>query len=299
MTSPAPTRFINPEILSRISNLALLARGVVEGFIAGLHRSPYKGFSVDFVSYRPYLPGDDPLRIDWKLYARSDRLYIKEFEDETNAGMRLMVDVSGSMAYTSGGVSKQEYAFYLAASLAHLMMRQRDAVGLTLFDEKIRTRIPPKSSRGHLQTLLQHMEQAKSGSGTTLGKPLHELADATRRRGFVVLISDMLAPIAPLLEGLKHFRFLGHEVLLFHILDPQELEFEFTDLVEFEDVESGEKMLVSAEDAQAQYQANLNAHLQQLRQTCGTLGIDYTLLSTKQPLDFALFNYLAARRKKA
>lgn len=299
MTMQAPTRFIKPEVLSRISNLSLLSRGVVEGFIAGLHKSPYKGFSVDFVSYRPYLPGDDPMRIDWKLYARSDRLYIKEFEDETNAGMRIMVDVSGSMAYTSGTVTKQDYAFYLAASLAHLMVRQRDAVGLTLFDEGIRTRIPPRSTRGHLQALLRLMEQTASSAGTALGKPLHELADATRRRGFVVLISDLLAPIEPLIEGLKHFRYVGHDVILFHILDPQEIDFEFTDLVEFEDIESGDKMLVSADDAKAQYQANLNAHLEQLRHTCGTLGIDYTLLGTNQPLDFALFNYLAARRRKA
>lgn len=294
----AATRFIQPEVLSRISNLELLARSVVEGFVSGLHRSPYKGFSVDFMEYRPYIPGDDLMRIDWKLFARSDRYYIKEFEDETNTRLNLLVDVSHSMGYTSVEVTKRDYGFYLAASLAYLMVRQRDAVGLTLFDDKILERIPPRSTKGHLQTILMHLEQSQLGEQTGLGKPLHEMAEAQRRRGFMVLVSDLLADVDELIEGLKHFRFNGHEVLVFHILDPQEVHFDFKDVVEFEDMETGEKMLVEAESARAMYLEHFERYQARIRKECGLLGVDYIPLTTDQPLDFALFNYLAARKRK-
>ncbi len=294
----AATRFIQPEVLSRISNLELMARSVVEGFIAGLHRSPYKGFSVDFMEYRPYIPGDDLMRVDWKLFARTDRYFIKEFEDETNTRFNLLVDVSHSMGYSSTSLNKMQYGFYLAAALAYMMIRQRDAVGMTLFDDKVLERIPPRSSKGHLHTLLTHMEQAELGAQTSLGKPLHEMAEQQRRRGFMVVISDFLADVDELIDGLKHFRFNGHEVLIFHILDPQEVDFDFTDVVEFEDLETGEKMLIEAESAREQYLENFNRYQERLRKECGLLGIDYTLLTTDKPLDFALFNYLAARVKK-
>ncbi len=299
MPQTAATRFIAPQVLSRISNLELLARAVVEGFVAGLHRSPYKGFSVDFMEYRPYIPGDDPLRIDWKLFARTDRLYVKEYEDETNTRMHLLVDVSRSMSYTSAGLTKLDYSFFLAASLAYLMVRQRDAVGLTLFDEQVVARIPPRSTKGHLHLLLTEMEGATPGAQTHLGKPLHELAEQQRKRGFVVLISDLLDDPAALVDGLKHFRFKGHEVIVFHVMDPQEVRFDFSDVVEFEDLETGERMLIEAETARAGYLDNLERFRASLRKECGLLGIDYTLLTTDQPLDFALFNYLAARKRKA
>ncbi len=299
MPQTAATRFIAPQVLSRISNLELLARAVVEGFVAGLHRSPYKGFSVDFMEYRPYIPGDDPLRIDWKLFARTDRLYVKEYEDETNTRMHLLVDVSRSMSYTSAGLTKLDYSFFLAASLAYLMVRQRDAVGLTLFDEQVVARIPPRSTKGHLHLLLTEMEGATPGAQTHLGKPLHELAEQQRKRGFVVLISDLLDDPAALVDGLKHFRFKGHEVIVFHVMDPQEVHFDFSDVVEFEDLETGERMLIEAETARAGYLDNLERFRASLRKECGLLGIDYTLLTTDQPLDFALFNYLAARKRKA
>ncbi|MFQ5571218.1 MAG: DUF58 domain-containing protein [Rhodothermales bacterium] len=298
MAQPAATRFIQPEVLSRISNLELLARAVVEGFISGLHRSPYKGFSVDFMEYRPYIPGDDPLRIDWKLFARTDRLFVKEFEDETNTRLNLLVDVSHSMGYTSTGLTKMDYGLYLAASLAYMMVRQRDAVGVTFFDDEIIDRIPPRSTKGHLHTMLTHMEQMELGAQTAIGKPLHELAEQQRKRGFMILISDLLDDPDALLDGLKHFRFNSHEVVVFHILDPQEVRFDFKDVVEFEDMETGEKMLVEAETAQAIYQENLERFRARLRKECGLLGIDYTMLTTDQPLDFALFNYLASRRRK-
>ncbi|HMB91596.1 MAG TPA: DUF58 domain-containing protein [Rhodothermales bacterium] len=294
----AATRFIQPDVLSRISNLELLARGVVEGFVAGLHRSPYKGFSVDFMEYRPYMPGDDLMHVDWKLYARSDRYYVKEFEDETNTRLNLLVDISHSMGYTSAGVTKLDYAFYLAASLAYLMVRQRDAVGLTLFDDKVLTRIPPRSTKGHLNLLLTEMERAELGQHTALGKPLHDLAEQQRKRGLVVLISDLLDDPAALIDGLQHFRFKGHEVMVFHLMDPQEMRFEFNDIVEFEDMETGEKMLIEAETAKELYLENLNHFQNRLRKECGLLGVDYSVLTTDQPLDFALFNYLAARKRK-
>ncbi len=294
----AATRFIQPEVLSRISNLELMARSVVEGFIVGLHRSPYKGFSVDFMEYRPYIPGDDLMRVDWKLYARSDRYYVKEFEDETNTRLNLLVDVSHSMGYTSTSVTKLEYSFYLAAALAYLMIRQRDAVGLTLFDDKIIERIPPRSSKGHLHTILTHLERAELGAQTALGKPLHELAEQQRRRGLMVVISDLLADVDDLIDGLKHFRFNGHEVIVFHILDPQEVQFDFTDVVEFEDLETGEKMLIEAESAREVYLDNFERYRARLHKECALLGVDYTLLTTDKPLDFALFNYLAARAKR-
>ncbi len=293
------TNFIDPIVLSRISSLELLARGVVEGFVAGLHRSPYKGFSVEFMSYRPYMPGDDLMRMDWKLFARTDRYYIKEFEDETNTSVHILLDVSGSMDYGSGGLTKRVYASYLAASLAYLVVRQRDGVGMTFFDDRIVEHIPPRSTRGHLHTLLDFLAAVPRGTRTQIGKPLHELAERHRRRGFVILISDLLDDAASIIDGLKHFRFQGHDVLVFHVMDPQELSFDFSDLVEFEDMETGEKLLVASEASREGYLQNLERYKETLRRECGLLGVDYALLPTDQPLDFALFEYLAARSKRS
>lgn len=296
MSSPA-TRFIQPEVLSRISSLELLARSVVEGFVSGLHRSPYKGFSVDFMEYRPYIPGDDLMHVDWKAFARTDKLFVKEFEDETNTQIDILVDISGSMGYASIGHSKFDYALYLASALAYLSVRQRDAVGLTLFDNKVRTRLPSRSTKRHLHAMLREMERAEVGEATLMGKPLHELAEQRTRRGFVILVSDMLGDLDSLVEGLKHFRFKGHEVILFQVLDPQELGFNFEDVIEFEDLESGEKILIDAQSAKELYTENLNKHQNELRKQCGLMGVDLTTLATDQPLDYALFNYLAARGK--
>ncbi len=297
MNTHAATRFIKPDVLSRISSLEVLARGVVEGFLGGLHKSPYKGSSVEFMSYRPYMPGDDPLRVDWKLFARSDRHYIKEFEAETNAAMHILVDVSQSMSYASGEISKMDYAMFLAASLSYLMIGQRDGVGLTFFDEDILERIPPKSSKSHLHTLLSRMESQDVGEKTAFGKPLHKLAEQLNKRAFVVLISDLLDDPKDLVDGLKHFRFKGHNVIVFHLQDPQEVDFDFKDLVEFEDLETGEKVLISAEEAKKHYTDNLNKFQNTLQKECGLLGVDYQPVRTDEPLDEALFTYLAARRK--
>ena len=298
MPPPAPTRFINPDVLTRIADLELLARGVVEGFVAGLHKSPYKGFSVEFMEYRPYMPGDDPAHVDWKLFARTDRYYIKEFEDETNTALHLLLDASASMGYGSGQVTKFAYASYLTAALAYLTIRQRDAAGLVLFDSEARLHIPPRSTKGHLHTLMTHLEGATPEAQTSIGRPLHELAEAVRQRGFVVLVSDLLDEPEATLDGLRHFRFKGHEVVVFHVLDPQEVHFAFDDVTEFEDLETGEKLLVEPEEARALYRENLDRFQGALRRGCGGLGVDYVPVVTDQPLDFALFEYLAARQRR-
>lgn len=293
------TRFIDPNVLSRVSHMELRARAVVEGFVAGLHRSPYKGFSVEFMSYRPYMPGDDLMHVDWKLFARSDRYYVKEFEDETNTALSILLDVSGSMEYGSRGLSKRLYGSYLAASLAYLAIRQHDAAGLTLFDDGIVEHIPPRSTTGHLHAILEYLDTAGPGALTDMGKPLHELAERRRRRGFVVLISDLLDDVDALVDGLHHFRYKGHEVIVFHVMDPQEIAFDFSDMVEFEDMESGEKLLVASEAAREAYLENVERFTSTLKRSCGQMGVDYQLLTTDRPLDFALFEYLAARAKRA
>lgn len=292
-----PTRFIKPQILSKISNLELLARSVVEGFISGLHKSPYKGFSVEFMEYRPYIPGDNLMHVDWKLYARTDRFYVKQYEEETNTNLNILVDVSQSMGYQSNGLSKVRYSFYLAASLAYFMIRQQDAVGITFFDEDIVQQIPPGSSKAHLHTLLTHLDRAELGAASDFGKPLHALAEYQKQRSIVVIISDLLDEPENLVDGLKHFRFNGHEVILFHVMDPMELSFDFDDLAQFEDLETGEEMLIVPEAMREAYLENLENFRAALRKQCGQLGIDYTLLSTDKPLDFALFEYLAARQR--
>ena len=278
-----------------ISNMELLARAVVEGFITGLHKSPHKGVSVDFMEYRPYIPGDDLRHVDWKLYARTDRYYIKEYEDETNTHLDLLVDVSHSMGYASGRVDKLTYSFYLAAALAYLMVQQRDAVGLTLFDDKVVDRLPARSTQRHLHALLTQLGSAGLGKETNIGRPLHELARQQRKRGIVVLISDLLDEPETIVDGLKHFRYAGHEVIVFHVMDPQEVHFEFDDLVQLEDMETGEELLIEGEEAQDIYLESLQQYRQAIEKGCGSLGIDYTLLTTNQPLDFALLEYLMAR----
>ena len=297
-TSQPALRFLKPEVLSRISNLQLLARSVVEGFIAGLHKSPYKGASVEFMSYRPYIWGDNPLHVDWKLFARTDRLYVKEYEDETNTSVNLLVDISPSMGYTSSAVSKLDYAFYLAASLGYFMWMQQEAVGLTLFDDKIVQRVPPRKASGHFLTVLQQMHKAELGAPSGMGKPLHQLAEFQKRRGFVVLISDLLDDIDSIIDGIKHFRFQGHDVLVFHLFDPQEIDFNFSDMIEFEDMETGEKMVLEGETARKIYLENLSRFRDDLSERCALVGADYNFVRTDEPLDFALFQFLASRIKK-
>ena len=297
MSTPA-TRFIDPAILARISSMELLARSVVEGFLAGLHQSPYKGFSVDFMQYRPYVPGDDLQRVDWKVYARTDRYFVKEYQGETNTTLQIVLDTSGSMGFTSNTVTKLAYASYLAASMAYLANRQRDAVGLTLFDRSIGEHCPPRVNRTHLLNLLTVLGQAASKATTDLGRTLTSIAEQQRRRGFVVLISDLLTDMETIEKTLSLLRFAGHNVLVFQVLDPKEIKFDYKDVVEFRDMESGRKLLVDAKSARATYHSKFEAFQAQLKKTCGRLKVDHAMLSTDQPLDRALFYYLSARSRR-
>ena len=294
----AATRFIDPDVLARLSSLELLARSVVEGFLAGLHRSPFKGFSVDFMEYRPYVYGDDIRRVDWKVFARTDRYFVREFEGETNTRLHILLDMSRSMDYSSGGQSKLNYGRFLAAAIAWLANRQRDACGLTLFDTQIRKHLPPRSSRAHLHLLLSSLEDAQPEAATDLERSLNAVAERHRKRGFVILISDLFTDIETIERALRHFHFTGHDVLVFQVLDPQEINFDFKDVVELLDLESDAKMLIDAKTARIRYQENFQAHQNRIRRTCGLLQADYAVLQTDAPLDTALFHYLSARARR-
>jgi uncharacterized protein (DUF58 family) len=298
MTAPARERqFLDPAVVARLGTLELRARTIVEGFLAGLHRSPFKGFSVEFAEYRQYMPGDDLQTIDWKVYARTDRFYVKKFEDETNLDCHLMVDVSGSMAYGSRGITKFEYAACLAASLGDLMTRQRDAVGLTAFDEAIVEMLPASAKPGHLRALLLALDRLRPGRTTDVSRPLHRLADTLSKRGMVVLISDLLDDPAAVIKGLRHFHYRGTDVIVFHVLDPDELEFPFERATRFEDLETSEEIIAVPGAVREHYLKAIGDLVDRYRRELGGAGIDYHLLTTTQPLELALMEYLSTRSK--
>jgi uncharacterized protein (DUF58 family) len=292
---PELPRFLDPQILSRISPMDLRAQVVVEGFISGLHKSPYRGFSVEFAEYRQYTPGDDIRDIDWKAYARSDRYYIKQFEDETNLQCFILLDRSASMGYGSGGLTKLEYGSYLAASLAYFINHQRDGVGLITFDQKIQNFLPARSKSSHIYAILSVLDQITAGEATDMGKPLHELADSIRRRGLVILISDLIDETSQTMDALQHFRFKGHDVIVFHIVDPDEINFPFTDTAKFEDPETGEQMMVVPTVIRDEYIQAMEQFMEDNRAGCAKNQVDYLRMETSQPLDFALFYYLSKR----
>src|SRR5262249_8255481 len=272
----------------------LKARTIVEGFLSGLHRSPFKGFSVEFAEYRQYIPGDDLSTIDWKVYARSDRFYVKKFEEETNLDCHLMIDVSGSMAYGHHhAMTKFQYGAALAASLAYLMNRQRDAVGLTAFDEQIVQMLPSSSRSGHLRAVLLTLDRLKVGGTTNVSKPLHQLADSLSKRGMVVLISDLLDDPEAVVPGLKHFPYRGTDVIVFQILDPDETEFPFERATRFEDLETAEEVIAVPGAVRERYVRAMAQLIERYRRELGGAGIDYHLLSTRQPLELALMSYLS------
>jgi uncharacterized protein (DUF58 family) len=301
---PAPTaardlRFLDPAILARLGSMELKARTVVEGFISGLHRSPYKGFSVEFAEYRQYLPGDDLSTLDWKVYARTDRHYVKKFEEETNLECHLLLDVSGSMAYRgSAAMSKLEYGSVLAGSLAFLMNRQRDASGLIAFDDKIAFRLPASARRGHLHSLLAGLERLTPGRRSDVGRPLHQLAEALVRRSLVVLISDLLDDPEPIVKGLRHLRFRGNDVVVFQVLDPHELTFPFQASARFTDLESAETVTANPARVREAYLRELERLTQYYDRELRGAGIDYVQLDSSKPLDFALLAYLGARARR-
>jgi uncharacterized protein (DUF58 family) len=292
---PRELRFLDPAVLARLGTLELKARTVVEGFLSGLHRSPYKGFSVEFAEYRQYMPGDDLSSIDWKVYARSDRYYVKKFEEETNLDLHILLDISASMGYGSRGITKVQYASVLAASLAYLMHRQRDAVGLTLFDETIVEMLRPSARPGHLRTLLLTLDRMQLGHRTDVSKPLHLLANGIAKRGMVVLISDLLDDPGEVVQGLRHFRFRGTDVIVFHVMDPDELTFPFERASRFRDLEGDDELMAVPSVVRQQYLEALNGAIDVYRRELGGAGIDYRLLDTSEPLEFALMSYLSTR----
>jgi uncharacterized protein (DUF58 family) len=300
MSSPdSRATFLDPATIARLGSLDLKVRAIVEGFLTGLHRSPFKGFSVEFAEYRQYLPGDDLATLDWKVYARTDRHFVKKFEEETNLECHLLLDVSASMAYRgSAPMSKVEYASVLAASLAFLMNRQRDATGLIAFDERIVSRLPAGARPGHLHALLLALEHMQPGKKSDVGRPLHQLAEALTKRSLIVLISDLLHDPEAVIKGLRHLRFRGSDVIVFQVLDPNELTFPFRGASRFKDLESADEVVADPSTIRTAYLRELaGLTLRYDRELRGS-GIDYVQLDTSQPLDFALIAYLATRSRR-
>ena len=288
---------LTPDIISRLNNLSLKARFVVEGFIVGLHKSPYHGFSVEFSEHRAYGAGDEIRHVDWKLWGKTDRFFIKQFEEETNLKSYLLVDQSLSMTYKSKKMTKLEYAQILAASLGYLMLKQQDAVGLTLFDDRIRVNIPARSKRSHLNIILSQMQNIIAGPETTIAPVLHKTAEAIKKRGLIILISDLFDDPDKVLSGLQHFRYKGHEVIVFHVLDPQEFALDFTQRTRFRDMETGEEIVTDPWHIQSDYQKSMEQFCDYIKSNCRQKNIDYVQLSTDLPLDMALSEYLIKRKR--
>ena len=293
--SATGARFLDPAVLARIDNLELLARTVVDGFLTGLHRSPYLGFSLDFAEHRPYMPGDDIRRIDWKLFGRTDRHYIKLFEAETNANVAVLLDVSRSMAYTSHTVTKLDYARYLAAALLFFSNRQRDRVGLVTFDHAIVDYVPP--SMKHMDTTLHILDRTEAGRPGSLKEPLLTITERIGRKGILAVISDFYEEPDAVMSAVLPLRARGHDVIVFHVMDPAERTFPFQDASGFEDMETGEQIPVIPAKLRDDYTRLVENHLAELERRFAGGGVDYKVLDTSQPLDLALFAYLAARER--
>ena len=290
-------RLLDPRFVSKLSRLDLKARLVVEGFLTGLHRSPYHGFSVEFAEHRQYMPGDPLRHLDWKVLAKSDRKYLKQYEEETNLRASLLVDTSASMAYGSAGITKLDYARQLAAALAYLMLTQNDAVGLFAFAQGRGEQIPPRSTMGHLRPLLLLLERLAPAGGTDFAASLHSLAERMTRRGLIVLFSDLLDKPERIEAAIHHFRHRKHEVLVFHILDPQELLFSFEREAVYIDSESGDRVTTRPQELRGDYRARVAAWKERLRQVCIEKQADYVPLTTDQPYDRALLEYLSKRAR--
>jgi uncharacterized protein (DUF58 family) len=288
-------RFVDPKVLARIKDLELLARSVVDGFINGLHRAPYFGASIDFAEHRGYVPGDDIRRVDWRLYARTDKYFVKQYEADTNANFSVLLDTSKSMSFASGEVSKLDYAKFVAACLAYLSHRQRDRVGIVTFDQDVQSYVP--SSAKHFNVLLHTLDQARAERPGRLLTMLTQIAEHFKRRSIVALLSDLYENPDELLEALKPYSFLGNDLVVFHVLDPAEIEFPYRDSSRFQDLESGEEMPVVPDVFAKQYRQMIRDHIESLRTKCSDSRIDYVLLDTSKPLDEALFSYLGNRER--
>jgi len=292
-------RMLDPAVVARLAHLDVRARLVVEGFIAGMHRSPFHGFSVEFAEHRPYMQGDPLKNLDWKVWARSDRYLVKQYTEETNLRCHLLVDLSGSMGFKSerAALSKLAYAQSLAAALAYLMLHQQDAVGTMLFADRPLRYVPARAVRSHLDVILKTLDGVAPEGRTRLGPVLHELAERIKRRGLIVLLSDLMDKPSEVLSGLQHFRHRHHEVIVFHVLDPDEVDFPYTDTATFVDMESGERLTTEPWEIARRYRQRLEAWTADYQRTCRERLIDYVRLDTRTPFDRALLAYLEKRAR--
>ena len=293
-TSPG-ARFVDPKVLARVGSLELAARFVVEGFINGLHKAPYLGVSIDFAEHRGYMPGDDIRRIDWRLFARTDRFYVKQFEADTNTNFSVLFDISKSMSFGSRGLTKLDYGRYLAACLSYLSTKQRDRVGVITFDNKIVERVPPSAK--HFDVSLHTLDRMTAGRPGALGPPLYKATEFFKRRSILAIISDFYEEPQRVLDAVKPLRFAGNDVILFHVLDPAEVDFPYDESISFQDLETGRKVPVVPDKMREQYRQLVQDHISEISQLCSQNRIDYAFMNTKIPLDHALFKYLAMRHK--
>ena len=295
-------RYVQPEALAKLGRLNLIARAVVEGFITGLHRSPFHGFSVEFAEHREYVAGDNPKDLDWLALARTNRYYIKQYEEETNLRAHILLDTSASMGYRykDEGLTKLEYGCYLAASLAFLMTRQQDPVGLVTFDSHMRNFLPPRTSTLHLNRLMQCLEGLEPGQETGISDTFHDLAERIKRRGLIVIISDLLEAAGQekdLMRGLRHFKHKKHEVIVFHVLDAAEIDFPFERLSEFIDLETGERLQADPAYIKEEYGRRVREFIETCRRDCASGNIEYVLANTSVPFDLLLRAYLDRRKR--
>lgn len=291
-------RFLDPATLASISGLDLVAKTVVDGFVAGLHRSPDFGFSQEFAEYRAYSEGDDLRHVDWNVFARTERIYLKRFRGETNSQLLILLDTSASMGYTSGNITKLDYGRFMAASLAYLSSGQRDATGLIIFDEDVINYVPPSTRQGQLSRNLHAIEKAEAGKRTDFSKPFMHFQQYLRRRGIVIVISDFYDDPKTICKTVEPLRFHGNEVVLFHLLDPQEIAPKFKDPVLLVDVEDNVAMEVTPEYAKTEYKQKMDQHIQGLRDEAARAGLEYVFMDTSKPLDVGLRNYLAIRQRR-
>ncbi|MFA6572039.1 MAG: DUF58 domain-containing protein [Bacteroidota bacterium] len=291
-------KYLQPKVIAQLANIELKARLVVEGFITGLHKSPYHGFSVEFAEHRQYRSGDEIRHIDWKVFGRTEKYFVKQFEEETNLRSVIALDASGSMNFASkDNITKYEYACYLAGALAYLLIKQRDSVGLALYDTKINTYLPPRSKQSYIHEILRNIEATKPSNETHTSKSLDLLAEKISRRGLVVIISDFFDDSESVINALKHFRHKKHEVIAFQILDPREIDFKFGSAATFKDLETGEEMVTQPYQIQKTYASTMSDFISLIKRECYKQNIDYHLIDTSQPFDKALREFLAKRKR--
>jgi len=289
--------YLTPEMLKKLAHLNIKSRTVVEGSVTGAHRSPFKGFSTEFADHREYVKGDDLRHLDWRVYARTQRHYIKQYEENTNLKAYTLIDCSGSMAYASDGVTKYEYACRLAAGLSYLIIKQQDSAGMAIFDERIQNYFPPKSTVSHLRAMIDGLTVVQPSSKTDTGIALHAMAEMLKRRGLIVIISDLMDEPDSVIKGLAHFKQRRHDVIVFHVLDDYELNFPFEKVGEFLDMETGERVRVAPKEIKEEYTKEFTEFLETYRRACFENGIDYVTINTNIPPEVFLAAYLTRRAK--